>query len=148
MSLEMQSLASRRPSGIVQTEPAAGRGSIRLLEVLLGAVYLWFGALKLAGCSPMVDFLKAVWEPLGGGPLFVALALFEVAAGGALLAGVGKRLAAAGVLVHLAGTFGAMALVPPLVFKPYFPILTLEGEFIVKNLVFAAVAITVYRGNR
>ena len=120
----------------------------KALEVFLGAVYLWFGALKLAGVSPMVEFLRAVWEPLGGGPLFILLALFEVTVGIALIAGYGKKVAAAGILAHLAGTFGAMVLVPHLVFKPYFPVLTLEGEFVVKNLVFAAVAVVILRGSR
>ena len=120
----------------------------KALEVFLGAVYLWFGALKLAGVSPMVEFLRAVWEPLGGGPLFILLALFEVTVGVALIAGFAKKLAAAGILAHLAGTFGAMALVPHLVFKPYFPVLTLEGEFVVKNLVFAAAALVILRGAR
>jgi putative oxidoreductase len=118
----------------------------KALEVFLGAVYLWFGALKLAGVSPMVEFLRAVWAPLGGGPLFILLALFEVTVGIALVAGVAKKAAAAGILAHLAGTFGAMALVPHLVFKPCFPVLTLEGEFVVKNLVFAAAAMTIWRG--
>ena len=120
----------------------------KALEVFLGAVYLWFGALKLAGVSPMVEFLRAVWEPLGGGPLFILLALFEVTVGVALIAGYQKKIAAAWILAHLAGTFGAMALVPHLVFKPYFPVLTLEGEFVVKNLVFAAAAVVILRGSR
>lgn len=132
------------------TEPSwwARSGPPNLLEVFLGGVYLWFGALKLAGCSPMVAFLKEVWAPLGEGPLFVALALFEVTAGLALLAGVGKKAAAAAILVHLAGTFGSMACVPHLVFRPHFPVLTLEGEFVVKNLVFAAAAVGILRGSR
>jgi putative oxidoreductase len=120
----------------------------KVLEVFLGAVYLWFGALKLAGVSPMVGFLRAVWEPLGGGPLFILLALFEVTVGIALVAGIARKAAAAGILAHLAGTFVAMALVPHLMFKPCFPVLTLEGEFVVKNLVFAAAAAAIVRGSR
>jgi uncharacterized membrane protein YphA (DoxX/SURF4 family) len=146
MSIEVRSVAPRA----VEAESSWGAtsGSRKLLEVLLGSVYLWFGVLKLAGCSPMVGFLKAVWEPLGGGPLFLTLALFEVTAGLALVAGVARKPAAAAVLAHLAGTFGAMGLVPHLVFQPHFPVLTLEGEFIVKNLVFAAAAVGILRGTR
>jgi uncharacterized membrane protein YkgB len=45
--------------------------------------------------------------------------------------------------VHLAGTFMTFYAVPEIMFDPRFPILTLEGEFVVKNIVLAAAGMVV-----
>lgn len=113
----------------------------RLLRASLGIVYLWFGALKLIGLSPVLELVRRAYPPMGTVPLYVGLALFEVGLGAALLSGIWRRGTAAAAILHLVGTFGVLIASPRTVFLPRFPFLTLEGEFVVKNLVLLAAAI-------
>ena len=48
----------------------------RLLRVSLGLVYLWFGALKVVGMSPVVELVRAAHPSLATLPLYVSLAAF------------------------------------------------------------------------
>jgi uncharacterized membrane protein YkgB len=47
---------------------------------------------------------------------------------------------AAAVILHLVGTLSMLVSSPRIAFLPQFPFLTLEGEFVVKNLVLLAAA--------
>lgn len=114
-----------------------------ILRISLSAVFIWFGALKVAGASPVEDLVidtvpgaEAWWFiPLLGG--------LEVVLGFALLFGEFPLVTAALVL-HLVGTFGVMVTQPDLVFQNGNPLLlTTEGEFVVKNLVLLGGALTV-----
>ena len=118
----------------------------RVLRWSLGLVYLWFGGLKLVNMSPVLDLVRGAYPPLAAVPLYCALTLFEVVVGGLLLAGVWTRWVAAGIVFHLLGTFSVLVTAPRLAFLPYFPFLTVEGEFVVKNLVLLAAAIALWTG--
>jgi uncharacterized membrane protein YphA (DoxX/SURF4 family) len=117
-----------------------GFASIWLLQGSLGAVYLWFGALKLTDHSPVHALLKAAYGSLVTQPLYVALAVFEIALGLVLLTGSLRRWAALAAIFHLLGTFSILVVAPVLAFAPAFPALTMAGEFIVKNVVLIAAA--------
>jgi putative oxidoreductase len=117
-----------------------GFASVWLLQGSLGAVYLWFGALKLTDHSPVHALLQAAYGSLVTQPLYVALALFEIALGLVLLTGTLRRWAALAAIFHLLGTFSILAVAPVLAFAPAFPALTMAGEFIVKNVVLIAAA--------
>src|SRR2546427_4853044 len=54
----------------------------------LGIVYLWFGALKLAHLSPVLELIRRTSPLLATAPFYNALALSELAIGLMLLAGV------------------------------------------------------------
>lgn len=110
----------------------------RLLRWSLGIVYVWFGALKLVGMSPVLELVRQAYPVFATFPLYLTLAVGEVALGLVLLIGVWKRWAAAAVVLHLLGTFGVLASSPHVAFLPRFPFLTMEGEFVVKNLVLLA----------
>lgn len=71
----------------------------RLLRSSLGFVYLWFGALKLVGMSPVTDLVRKSHPPLGTMPLSLGLAVFEVTLGLVLLLGRWRRQAAAAALL-------------------------------------------------
>ncbi|MDQ3418592.1 MAG: DoxX family membrane protein [Acidobacteriota bacterium] len=138
------------------TEQAAGAGSVaetilrpdRLLRVSLGLVYLWFGALKVLGMSPVVELVRAANPLLATLPLYVALAAFEVGLGVVLLVGTWTRMGAAAATLHLFGTFAVVVSSPRLVFQPWFPFLTMEGEFLIKNLVLLAAAAALWSLSR
>src|SRR5229473_1096943 len=116
----------------------------RLLGWSLGIVYLWFGALKLANLSPVLELIRRSSPLLAKAPFYNLLALSELVLGAMLLAGVWKRWTAASAVMHLIGTFSVVFASPQTAFRPRFPILTMEGEFVVKNLVLLAAAGTLW----
>jgi uncharacterized membrane protein YkgB len=110
----------------------------------LGIVYLWFGALKLTHLSPVLELIRRTSPLLATAPFYNLLALWELVLGVMLLAGVWKRWTAAAAVMHLMGTFSVVFSSPQTAFQPSFPILTMEGEFVVKNLVLLAAAGTLW----
>jgi uncharacterized membrane protein YkgB len=135
-----------RPLDRRVTEWMADHG-LTLLRVALGIVFLWFGALKFApGLSPAEQLAGRTIEALTGGlvPTSVALpvlALWESAIGLGLLAGRWMRAVLLLLFVQMLGTITPLALFPAETWSQ-FPIApTLEGQYIIKNVVLVAAAI-------
>ncbi len=128
------------------------RNSITLLRISVGIVFFWFGALKLIpGLSPADGLIRAS-VPLVPMTLFIPfLALWEMAIGVGLITGKWMRATIAILLLQMAGTALPVIVRPDLVFT-VFPIgLTLEGQYIVKNIVLISAALVVgatVRGGR
>lgn len=139
-------------TGAIKLDAARWLGVVgdpeRLLRWSLGIVYLWFGALKLVEMSPVLGLVRSVYTPLASVPLYCALTLFEIALGLVFLTGAWTRWAGAAAVFHLIGTLGAIVSSPRRIFLPYFPFLTMEGEFVVKNLVLLAAALSLCLGVR
>ena len=115
------------------------RWSIPALRVALGVVFLWFGALKLLGVSPVLSLVRQAFPFLPLEPFFFLLSLWEVWIGCALIFRWALRFTLALLLLHLVGTFTAVWLEPSLFFLKDNPLLlTTLGEFVVKNLVLVA----------
>lgn len=120
-----------------------------LLRISIGVVFFWFGMLKFfPGLSPAQDLAIQTIHKLTLGvfsDLFVlnALAVWEVIIGIGLITGKFSRLVVNLLLVHMAGTFAPLFLFPELMFTraPYG--LSLEGQYIIKNLVFVAAAVVI-----
>src|SRR5437879_10797883 len=110
----------------------------------LGIVYLWFGALKLAHLSPVLELIRRTSPLLATAPFYNALALSELTIGLILLAGVWRRWTAASAVLHLMGTFSVVFSSPQTAFRPSFPILTIDGVFVMKFLVLLADAGTLW----
>ncbi len=109
-----------------------------LIRLGLGLCFLWFGALKLApGTGPADALVKATFDKLFLPPTaaLYGLALFEVAVGIALLLDLHRRALAWILIAHLAGTALPLILLPDLTWTAVPHRLTLEGQYIVKNLV-------------
>lgn len=120
-----------------------------LLRVALGIVFLWFGALKLVpGLSPAQDLAGRTIETLTFGlvPAEVAmpvLAIWEVAIGVGLLVGRWMRVTLLLLFVQMLGTITPLVLFPEETWTR-FPIApTLEGQYIIKNVVLVAAAIVI-----
>jgi uncharacterized membrane protein YkgB len=59
-----------------------------------------------------------------------------------LISGRWVRWAAVALVPHMMGTFGVLLFAPQRAFAPRFPLLSMDGEFVIKNLVLlAAVAV-------
>lgn len=120
-----------------------------LLRVSLGIVFLWFGALKLfPNVSPAEELATRTIGVLTGGaiPDLVALqllAVWECLIGLGLLLGRGLRGILLLLYVQMVGTLTPILLFPNDVFVriPYAP--TLEGQYIIKNLVLISAGIVV-----
>lgn len=138
------------------TQWMAGNG-VTLLRVSLGIVFLWFGVLKfIPGLSPAESLAGRTMEMLTFGAMsqHVAtplLAAWECAIGLGLLFGALMRIVLLLMFAQMAGTLSPLCLFPAETFLrfPYAP--TLEGQYIIKNLVLISAAIVVgatVRGGR
>ncbi len=110
-----------------------------LLRASLALTFIWFGALKVAGTTPVTALVAdtVAWVPgIDAGWFIPALGAFEVLLGAALLLGRALRLVLATLVAHLTGTFLVLIVQPAVAFQNGNPLLlTTEGEFVVKNLV-------------
>ena len=128
------------------TELMADHG-LTLLRLAIGVVFFWFGILKFfPATSPAEELAGRTIETLTGGSLPSAtalpiLAIWEVAIGIALLLGRWMRAVLLLLLVQMLGTITPLFLFPTETFK-VFPIApTLEGQYIIKNIVIVSAAI-------
>ena len=125
---------------IIQT---LNRLSLPALRISLGIIFVWFGVLKVFGNSPANDLITktvywfdpdifipilGIWEALIGiclfVPSFIRLGLFLLA-------------------LQMPGTFLPLILLPEICFQSIPFDLTLEGQYIVKNLVLIGAAMVV-----
>lgn len=124
---------------------AAGMARVApvVLRYSLALVFIWFGALKVVGASPAIELVTrtVVWfDPRWFIP---TLGLWEVAIGACMLWRRTIRAAILLLALQMPGTFLPLVLLPDVCFThaPWAP--TLEGQYIIKNLVLIAAAIAV-----
>ena len=114
-----------------------------MLRWTLALVFIWFGLLKPLDASPANDLVKRTIYWLPPDRFLPFLGWWEVAIGLCLL---WRPLVRVGVLLlflQMPGTFLPLFLLPEVCFnRPPFE-LTMEGQYIVKNLVLIAAAIVV-----
>ena len=133
------------------------RIGVPAVRVALGIVFLWFGALKLfPGLSPAEDLAARTIETLSGGAISSAtslpvLAIWESLIGLGLLTGKALRATLFLLALQMLGTLTPLFLFPDETFSqfPFAP--TLEGQYIIKNVVLIAAAMVVgatVRGGR
>jgi hypothetical protein len=123
--------------------------SSNLLRIALGFVYLHFGLLKLfpdlspAEMLASQTIMRLSWSWIDATTALRLLAVFECGIGLGFLFNVARRWLPFVFFLHMAGTMLPLFVLPELVFKipPFAP--TLEGQYILKNLVFVAAGWTV-----
>jgi uncharacterized membrane protein YphA (DoxX/SURF4 family) len=120
---------------------------LTLLRLALGAVFFWFGVLKFfPGASPAEELAGRTIETLTFGAIsqdaaLMILAVWEVAIGIGLFLGRWMRAVLLLLFVQMLGTITPLFLFPSETFTT-FPIApTLEGQYIIKNVVIVASAI-------
>lgn len=111
-----------------------------LMRIGLGLVFFWFGAPKLVpGLSPAEELVRrTVWccDPSWFVP---TLGLFEVVIGVCLMTRRASRLGLLLMAVHMIGAGMPLLTLPDIAWKS-FPVATLEGQYILKNVVLMAAA--------
>ena len=117
------------------------RNGLLLLRISMGIVFIWFGVLKFfPGVSAAQDLAIRTIELLTFGLvsevlIINGLALWEVVIGVGLISGKFLKATLLLLLLQMIGTFTPIFLFPSEVFNqiPYAP--TLEGQYIIKNIV-------------
>lgn len=124
------------------------RWGVPALRVSLAIIFVWFGILKPLGMSPAENLVLVTvgWMPLlEPGQWLAVIGWWEVAIGVTFLFRGTLRLAIALLALQMVGTFLPLVLLPEVAFQPgripYGP--TLEGQYIVKNLLILSAALVV-----
>jgi uncharacterized membrane protein YphA (DoxX/SURF4 family) len=125
------------------------RHGIDITRLALGFIFTWFGVLKLIpGASPAEDLATRTLERLTFGQVppstaLLVLAVWEVLIGLGLLTGRLLRVTLLLLMLQMAGTLTPLALFPSETFHvfPFAP--TLEGQYIIKNLVIIGAALVI-----
>jgi uncharacterized membrane protein YkgB len=114
-----------------------------LLRISLAIVFIWFGILKPLGLSTANELVARTVYWLDPAWFIPVLGWWEVAIGVCMLVRPLLRLAILLLLLQMPGTFLPLVLLPDAcwVDAPFVP--TLEGQYIIKNLVLISAAIVV-----
>lgn len=113
------------------------RWSVPALRIAMGLVFLWFGALKVFGVSPVTPMLKATYSFMALPAFTAMLGAWEILIGIGLVFKLALRRVLLLLCLHLMGTLAAALLAPSYFFVHGNPfVLTVSGEFVAKNLVF------------
>ena len=133
------------------------RYSISVLRISLGVIFFWFGILKFfPGLSPAEALAWRTIERLtfgvtSAGSAVVILAVWETLIGIGLLWGRFLRATLLLLFLQMIGTMTPLILFPSQTFMEFPYAATLEGQYIIKNLVLIAAGMVVgatVRGGR
>ena len=125
------------------------KNGIWLLRISIGIIFFWFGFLKyFEGFSPAEDLavntIRVVtFDLLSDKVILYGLATLEVIIGLGLLFKSFLRIVLAILFIQLIGTFLPVFLFPDDVFNIFPYSLTLEGQYIIKNLVIMSAGIVI-----
>ena len=127
------------------------RHGVRLLRYTIGVVFIWFGGLKLVpGLSPAEDLVRNTVYFVDPDLFYPVLAVWEVLIGALLLFRPTVRGALFLLALQMPGTFLPFVVLPEVCFT-HWPFasplgvfaLTLEGQYIVKNIVLISAGLVV-----
>jgi uncharacterized membrane protein YkgB len=122
-----------------------------LAHIALFIIFFWFGFLKVIDMSPatpLVDALRALtipWWPMASFGIF--LGTVEMFTGILFLFKRTEKVAAYILVPHMITTFLPLVMLPGLTFQSLL-VPTLEGQYIIKNLVIMALAASIVVGYR
>lgn len=120
------------------------RIAVPLLRISVGVVFLWFGALKIAGASPVEELVTTTVPWVDPDLLVPGLGVVEAAVGIGLLVGRLVRIVLLVLVLQLVGILFLLVVRPDAMFQSGNPLLlTEQGEFVVKNVVLLAAAFVV-----
>jgi uncharacterized membrane protein YkgB len=124
------------------------RWGIAALRYSLAVIFIWFGLLKPLGLSPASELvMKTVeWMPLFSPRAWLnVIGWWEVIIGVTFLFRPTIRIAIALLAMQMLGTFMPLVMLPEITFQesriPY--ALTIEGQYIIKNLLIMAAALVI-----
>ncbi len=126
--------------------------ALLIMRIGLGVIFLWFGALKFfPGLSPAEELVRNTVYFVDPDLFIPILATWEVLIGLGLIAGKFMRVTLLLLFLQMPGTALPIVLLPDVVWTQFPFGLTLEGQYIVKNLVLIGSALALgatVRGGR
>src|SRR6266496_1202220 len=100
-----QLLAETGVAALDRASVVASRLGVMVLRYSLALVFIWFGALKLAGASPVYNLIAATLPWFNPAVMVPMLGAVEVVLGLALLVPQARRVVTVCLVGHLCGTF-------------------------------------------
>ncbi len=117
---------------------------ITFLRYSLGVIYIWFGILKPFGLSPAQELVENTVYWFDNPKTFVPiLGWWEVVIGLTMCIKPLIRVSIFLLFIQMPGTFLPLILLPEVCFSNFPFGLTLEGQYIVKNLIIISAALVV-----
>jgi len=117
--------------------------STRVLRFSLAVVFVWFGALKIWAESPADDLVRRTIYWLPSERFLPVLGAWEVIIGLCLFFRPWQRLGLLLLALQLPGTFLPLVLLPSVCFADFPFVLSMEGQYIVKNLLIIGAALVI-----
>lgn len=137
----MRSFVSRIDDVVI---PFLRRWGVTALRISLAVVFIWFGLLKVFGVSPVVDLVASTVYWVDPDWFVPALGVVEILVGLGLAVRRLLRLVLLVLAGQMVGTFLVFVLLSGIAFQEGNPLkLTVEGEFVIKNLVLLAAGMVV-----
>ncbi len=113
-----------------------GENGLVILRISLGIVFFWFGALKFfPGLSPAENLVRNTIYFIDPDIFIPILAVWETAIGIGLMTGKYMRITLLLLFLQMPGTALPLIVLPDTVWTNFPYGLTLEGQYIIKNLV-------------
>lgn len=120
------------------------RLSLPLARVALFVVFFWFGILKIIGTSPanpmVMDLMHATLPFMTWEVFIVMFSIYEMIIGISFLVPKLERFAVALLFPHMIMTILPLIFLPDMTWQGFLTP-TLEGQYIIKNLVIIALAV-------
>jgi uncharacterized membrane protein YkgB len=129
--------------------------NLPLARFALFLVYFWFGLLKVIGDSPASPMVKALFSQtiaqqtsaITFSQFFIAFGIFEMLIGLLFLLPRFEKIAFTLLVLHIITTAMPLFLLPKLVWsKQWVP--TMEGQYIIKNILLLSLGINVFLHRR
>ncbi len=127
------------------------RLNFSLLSFSLGIIYLWFGSLKLfPGISPAEELAsetiaRLTFHVFDTQLSLYLLAFWECTVGLLLVLNILRRISIPLAMIHIVLTFTPLVFMPELIFNDSPVMLTLTGQYIIKNLVIISVLLVLWK---
>jgi uncharacterized membrane protein YkgB len=122
------------------------RWGVFALRISLGVIFIWFGLLKPLGVSPAGPLVLATvrWMPVFTPDTWLAvIGWWEVLIGVTFLFHRTVRVAIALLALQMGGTFLPLVMLPAVTFQSFPLVPTMEGQYIIKNLLIISAALVV-----
>ncbi|GIW66528.1 MAG: hypothetical protein KatS3mg095_0426 [Candidatus Parcubacteria bacterium] len=117
-----------------------------LARISLFIVFFYFGFLKVLGLSPATPLVDALFQKtldfFSFSYFIIFFGLFEMIIGLAFIIPRLERLAIFLLIIHMVTTFLSLILLPQITWHKFL-VPTLEGQYIIKNLVIISLAFVI-----
>ncbi|MCP9200369.1 DoxX family protein [Gramella sp. GC03-9] len=114
-----------------------------ILRYSLALVFIWFGSLKITGDSPATEIVEITVFWLKPEVFIPVLGIWEILIGLFLIFKKLIRLAILLLVFQMPGTFLPLIIHPEVCFKEFPLILSMEGQYVIKNLILISAGIVI-----